>query len=57
MAMLKALACAECSSSLQVKLSSEDLKMMVDQASKNSSKGVGTVDLKTFIGIMENSAW
>jgi hypothetical protein len=40
-----------------VRLSSEDLKVMVDEASNNSSKGPGTVDLKTFIGIMKNSAW
>ena len=44
---------------LQVRLSSEDLRMMVDEASDKRSKGTGinTVDLKTFIGIMENSAW
>jgi hypothetical protein len=45
------------SSLLQVRLSSEDLRMMVDDASDHSSKGVGTIDLKTFIGILENSAW
>jgi hypothetical protein len=42
---------------LQMRLSPEDLKMMVDEASDKSSKGTSTVDLKTFINIMKNSAW
>ncbi len=41
----------------QVRLSSEDLRMMVDEASKKSTEGIGKVDLKTFIDIIKNSAW
>ncbi len=44
---------------IQVRLSSEDLRKMIDDVSDKSNKGTGvdTVDLKTFIGIMENTAW
>jgi hypothetical protein len=41
----------------QVRLSSEDLRMMVDEASKKSTEGIGKVDLTTFIDIIKNSAW
>jgi hypothetical protein len=49
--------CTDDSHHLQIRLSSEDLRMMIDEASDNDNGGVGTVGLKTFIGIMANSAW
>jgi hypothetical protein len=39
---------------LQVLLSEDDLKMMIEEASAN---GNGGVDLETFLVIMENSPW
>jgi hypothetical protein len=48
---------------LQVLLSKDDLKMMIDEVSgKHWSDTaedcpVGTVDLRTFLRIMEHSAW
>jgi hypothetical protein len=44
--------------SAQVLLSTDDLKMMVrDANSSDSSQSPGTVNLQTFISIMENSSW
>jgi hypothetical protein len=44
---------------LQVLLSPDDLKLMVRDAANNSnaSQSPGTVDLQTFINIIENSSW
>ena len=52
----------------QMLLSTEDLKMMMDEVSdshaisvtfqaEETPTGLGTVNLKTFLLIMENSAW
>jgi hypothetical protein len=57
MSMIFVYASTNLSFYLQVRLAPEDLKMMIDGASGKSSGDVGTVDLKAFIGIMENSAW
>jgi hypothetical protein len=52
--------------SCQVLLSSEDLKMMIDEVSgrnssgadiRGNSTGPGSVNLKTFLLIMEKSSW
>jgi hypothetical protein len=44
---------------VQVLLSTEDLRMMIDEVSGRKGIGneTGTVNLKTFLQIMEKSSW
>jgi hypothetical protein len=41
---------------LQLRLSDEDLQMMMEETLGSNVKG-GTVDMKTFLNIMENTSW